>query len=90
MKIKGMKTYIHLHEKTKDYYIYISRDGMYYMCDSRQECIFEYGLTREPDQKRFFIEHGIDLRAECINDNFRFLKYSMYDLIMNYKKFYKV
>ena len=90
MKLKGMKPYIHLHEKTKDYYIYISRDGMYYMCDSRQECIFEYDLTREPDQKRFFIEHGIDLRAECIDDNFRFLKYSMYDLIMNYKKFYKV
>lgn len=90
MKVKGMKPYIHLHLKTNDYYVYISKNGLYYMCNCKQECIFEYDLTRENEQKKFFIEHCMELRDECIDDNMRFQKYSMYDLIMNFNKKYNV
>ena len=90
MKLKGMKPYIHLHLKNNDYYVYISKNGLYYMCNCKQECIFEYDLTRENEQKKFFIEHCMELRDECIDDNMRFQKYSMYDLIMNFNKKYNV
>ena len=90
MKIKGMKPYIHLHLKTKEYYIYISKNGVYYMCNCKQVCIFEYDLTRENEQKKFFIEHCIELMDLCIDYNMRFQKYSMYDLIMNFNKKYNV
>lgn len=90
LPLKNMKPYIHLHDTMKDYYIYLRFDGMYYMCTSKSKCTFEYDLTREVEQKRFFIEQCISLREECINGNMYFVKYSMYDMIMNFKKFYKV
>lgn len=90
MSLKNMKPFIHLKVKHKDFYIYISNAGHYYMCSSRADCIFDYDLNKENDQKLFFNEHCIDLRTECIEGNMTFLTYSMYDLIINYKKFYKI
>lgn len=91
LSLKHYKPFIHLKLKIKDFYIYISDKGHYYMCSSGSDnCLFEYNLTKENDQKKFFIEHCIDLRNECIDGNMTFLKYSMYDLIINYKKFYNV
>lgn len=90
INLKGFKPLIHLHEQIKDYYIYIGRNGMYYMCDSRADCPFEYDLTRESDQNRFLHEQHFYLKEAIFENNMKFLKYSMYDLIMNYKKFYDV
>lgn len=91
MSIKGMVPFIHLHHKTHDYYIYMKKDnGMYYICTSRGKCIFEYDLNKENDQKKFFIEHQADLRNACIDGNMKFQKYTMYDLIVNFKKFYNI
>lgn len=88
--LKGCTPLIHLHYKNKDYYIYKNQDGYYYMCGSKQKCIQEYDLNLENDQKRFYIENQIDLRQICINGYMKFQKYSMYDLIVNYKKFFKL
>lgn len=91
VNLKKYKCMIHLHYKTHDYYIYLNpNNGQYYMCTSRQPAIFEYDLNKENDQKKFWLEHGIELRLICIDDNFRFQKYTMYDLIINYKKFFDV
>lgn len=88
--LKGYRPLIHLHYKQRDYYIYINDKGFYYMSESQAQCEFNYDLNKENDQKLFFIEHAIDLRRECIEDRFKFQKYSMYDLLMNYKKFFKI
>lgn len=91
IRLKEFKPMIHLHYKTHDYYIYLrQRDGMYYMCKSRASCVFDYDLNKENDQKLFWMENGIDLRLACIGDKMRFQRYTMYDLIINYKKFFKV
>lgn len=90
LSLKNMKPYIHLSTRMKDYYIYYSERGIYYMCSSRADCMFEFNLEKENDQKKFYTDYCIDLRNECIEGNMKFLKYSMYDLIMNYKKFYNV
>lgn len=91
LSLKGSKPLIHLHYKNKDYYIYINPDtGIYYMCSSKNKTVFDYDLNKENGQKAFFTKHCIDLRLACINDRMKFEKYSMYDLIMNYKKFFDV
>lgn len=63
---------------------------MYYMCSSQGPFSYEWDLNKENHQKLFFIDHGQELRVECIEDKMKFEKYSMYDLIMNYRKIFAV
>lgn len=91
MSLKNMIGFCHLKYKAHDYYIYLrSKDGMYYMTESKTKCQFDYNLYLENDQKRFYDEIYFTLRDACINDLFKFKTYSMYDLMINYKKFFDV
>ena len=92
MSLKGMRCLYHLHyRRVNDAYIYLNtRNGMYYMTNTRGNFISEYDLDKENQQKRFYIEHGADLREACINDRMKFKFYSYYDLIINYAKFYDI
>ena len=91
LSIKNMTCEHRVHYKNKDYYIYRRpSDHMYYMCYSKGPYRSEWDLNKENHQKLFWIEHGQELRVECIEDHMKFEKYSMYDLIMNYKKFFNV
>ena len=89
--IKRSSGYIHIHYKQNDYYIYLNKEtGMYYMCYKPIRCLFDFNLNRENEQKMFWLSYGIDLRFACIEERMKFETYSMYDLIMNYKKFFNV
>lgn len=91
INLKKFKCLIHLHYKTHDYYIYLRPDdGQYYMCESKQKALFNYDLNKENDQKRFYVEQWLDLRDRCIESKMVFKKYSMYDLIINYRHFFKL
>ena len=91
MSLKGFKGFCKLTYKAHEYYIYLrDSDGMFYMTDSKTKCKLSYNLYLENDQKRFYEEIYFTLRDACINDSFKFKKYSMYDLIINYKKFFNV
>ena len=89
--IKRSSGYIHLHYKSNDFYIYLNKEtGFYYMCYRPIRCLFDFDLNRENEQKLFWLSYGIDLRYSCIEERMKFETYSMYDLIMNYKKFFNV
>ena len=89
--IKNMIPYIHIHWKEKDYYIYSREsDGMFYMCSSKARCPVSYDLNKENDQKLFWIEECQSLQVDCCENNMKFQKYSMYDLIRNYKKYFTI
>ena len=89
--LKKCSGYIHLHYKNNDYFIYLNKDsGNYYMCSKPIRCMFDFNLNRENEQKLFYSDYGIDLRCSCIEERMKFEKYSMYDLIVNYKKFFNV
>lgn len=89
--IKRSSGYIHIHYKQNDYYIYLNKEtGFYYMCYKPIRCLFDFNLNRENEQKMFWLSYGIDLRFACIEERMKFETYSMYDLIMNYKKFFNV
>ena len=89
--LKRCYGFLHLHYKNNDYYVYVNKEnGNYYMCSTPTRCICEYDLNRENEQKLFWSAHGIDLRFACIEERMKFEKYSMYDLIVNYKNFFKL
>lgn len=91
MSIKNMQCIHKVRYKTHDMYIYRRpSDNMHYMTSSKGPFVYEWDLNKENDQKLFWIEHGQELRVECIEGNMKFEKYSMYDIIVNYKKFFKV
>lgn len=91
MSIKNMRCLHKVHYKNKDMYIYMRpSDNMHYMTYSKGPFIYEWDLNKENDQKLFWIEHGQELRVDCIEGNMKFEKYSMYDLIVNYKNFFKI
>lgn len=89
--LKGCKPLYHIHYKMHDYYIYIDyRNYMYYMCSKKAKTPLNYNLNRETEQRLFFNDRIPQLRAACISDRFKFEKYSMYDLIMNYRKIFRI
>ena len=75
--------------KGKSCYIY-QKDGYFYFTSSRSNSIELYDLNRENDQKRFYREFVVDLRVSCMENLCKFEKYSFYDLLINYKQFFKV
>ena len=91
LSVKNMKCLHKIHYKNKDMYVYVRpSDNMHYMTYSRGPFIYEWDLNKENDQKLFWIEHGQELRVDCIEGNMKFEKYSFYDLIVNYKQFFKI
>ena len=88
--IKHMRCLYHLKYRRKNNaYIYLNnKDGTYYMSSRPGKFLAEYDLDRENQQKKFYVDHVLQLREACINDRFSFEKYSYYDLIINYSKFY--
>lgn len=89
IKMKNYKPVVSIRYKTNQYYIYM-KDGHYYMCTSKNNNSRVYDLNLENDQKAFYIDYVIDFRNSCINNMFLFESYTMYDLIINYKKFFNV
>ena len=90
--LKHMRCMYHLHYRRKnDAYIYLSnKTGSYYMTARPGSAIQSYDLDRENQQKKFYFDHILQLREACIEDRFLFERYSYYDLIINYTKFYDI
>lgn len=90
LPLKGFKPVCSISYKTDNYYIYI-KDGTYYMTTSRHDKQSEvYNLNKENDQKLFFANYNYDLREATIEGRMTYEEYTMYDLIMNYKSFFKI
>ncbi len=91
LSVKNMVCVHKIIYKNKEYYIYRRpADNMYYMTFSKGPYQYEWDLNKENHQKLFWIEHAQELKVCCIEDSMKFEKYSMYDLIINYKKFFEV
>ena len=76
--------------KSSVWYLY-RKSGRYYLSNSRSESARRtYNLNLENDQKRFNIEKRIDLYDRCAQGKVVFESYPMYDVIMNYTKYFKL
>lgn len=87
INLKNYIPVVGLEYKEKKYYIY-QKEGKYYMTKSQNNKCKMYNLNTENSQKAFYIDYVIDLKNECVNGCMTFESYSMYDLIINYRKFF--
>lgn len=83
--LKGYRPEVKITHKMQDFYIY-SNGERYYMTTAKSKCPQEFDLNKEMEQKSFWYEWGIDLLSASIDGRMKFEKYTMYDLIVNYKK----
>ena len=75
--------------KNKNVYIYQNQEK-YYLTFSSYQKAEPYNLDQENQQKKFYYDWVIDIMNENIEGNVFFEKYSMYDLIVNYKKIFNI
>lgn len=88
--LKGYRCILKIIYKESEWYLYVSDKG-YYLTKSRSnQYRAVYDLNLDNDYKRFYTDYDIDLRFECINNRMIFEKYEMYDVIVNYKSYFKV
>ena len=87
--LKGFIPMLGVKFRSKTYYIY-NKEGQFYMtlAPARVERI--YDLKIENDQKAFYIDWCLDLQEASIDNRMKFEQYTMYDLIMNFKQFFKI
>lgn len=88
-RLKGYRPWCAYTYKKKTVYIY-EKNGHYYATNAKAHIDHVYNLERENEQKKFWYDYVIDLRDECIEDRMLFEEYTMYDLIVNYKKIFEI
>lgn len=84
--LKGYKILCEIDYKRKKYYIYTNEDGNYYMTFSRQKTDRIYHLDQEMSSEAFYYDIAIDFFSAAIDGKASFETYSMYDMIVNFKK----
>lgn len=88
VSLKNYKPLIQLNYRERSFYVYVGASS-YYICTAKNKCPFIYNLDKEMDQRRFYYEHVLDLLNASIDGRMYYESYSMYDLIVNYKKRFK-
>lgn len=87
--LKGFRCIFSMLYREKMIYVY-QQAGTYYLSYTRGQPRRHYDLNKENDQKRIFYDEIIDIREACIDGKMTAEAYTMYDLIMNFRKIYKV
>lgn len=91
ISLKNYRCMIRIKYNNHMYYIYYKDDtGSYYMTTSQGKYLYDYDLDKENGQKLFWLDFGMLLKIALAEDRFKFKKYSMYDLIINYKKYFRL
>ena len=75
--------------RNKYTYVYMN-DGTWYLSRSKADVKNVYDLKRENEQKRFYYDYVIRIKDANIIDRCRFEEYTMYDLIVNYRKIFQI
>lgn len=88
-RLKGYKPLCCVAYRKKEFYVYV-KDGYYYMSAAKANVLQRYDLKRENEQKRFWYDYVSDLYQECIEDRMKFETFTMYDLIINYRKIFEI
>lgn len=89
LALKGFRPVVSVENKGKTWYIYC--DGnKWYMTDSQAPNVTSYNLDTESGQKAFYYEHVLDLQEYTIENRMFYKTYTMYDMIVNYRKRFTV
>lgn len=88
-RMKGYKPICAYIYRNKVVYVY-NNDGIWYLSRSKADVKDVYDLKRENEQKRFYFDYVDRIRDACIADRCRFEEFTMYDLIVNYRKIFQI
>lgn len=90
--LKGFRPRCKVIYKQKTYFIYQNENGSWYMCKaaSNAKGLKEYNLKEEMHQRLFWYDFVIDIINDAMEGRAYFETYSMYDIIVNYKKRFKL
>lgn len=89
IRLKNYMPIVAIIYNRKTFYVYM-KNGLYYMTLSKNNKCKVYNLNMENHQKKFYYDYALDLRNECIEGRMMFETYTMYDLIINYKKYFVI
>ena len=89
--MKHLKPIVALSYNKNFYYIYFNQHKqMFYMCGvSSGKFTKHYDLDTDNGYKSFYRDYVFSLQEKTINGIMSYERYTMYDLIMNYKKYFK-
>lgn len=92
VNMKGYKPLCKIIHNKKDYYIYKNyMTGKVYITRSGKVNVkTTYNLERDADRRRFYTNIVIDLKELLTYDMTTFDSYTMYDIILNFKDYYKI
>ena len=86
--LKGFRPVCSYIYKRKDFFVYVNDRGQFYLTRSRTQRVPVYDLDRQNDQKRFYYEQVIGIKEALMDNRVSCELYSIYDLIVNYKKIF--
>ena len=90
MSLKGAQPFCSIIYKRKQYYIYY-KNGKYFATTSaynQNKPI--YNLDKESEVARYWLEVGFMLRLEAVEGNVFFKTYTLYDVIFNFKRIFRL
>ena len=87
--LKGFRCAAAFTYRNRTAYIY-RKSGEIYITYTRGQTPNIFDLTHENDQKRFYYDYILDIRESLIENRVTCEAYSLYDLIVNYKKIFAI
>lgn len=92
VNLKGYQPVTYFKRKSKTMYIWM-KEGIYYIGHQKfkkPDHVRGYDLSREIDQQAFYYDHIIDLKIANMEERVMCERFSDYDLLNNYKKYYTI
>lgn len=88
--LKGFRCILELRYRKHFWYLY-EKEGLWYFCKSpNRPQDGSIDLNKDADARRFYMEYGIRLKGDYTEGRVLFQTYTMYDVIINFKKFFKI
>ena len=88
--LRYMSCLFRLIYNNKAYYCYANNGQYYFSLSKSNKFSVSYDLSFDNDQRAFYHDHVIDFEYRTRYNKVKYETYAIYDLIINYKKFFKI
>jgi len=90
-RMKGYKARAAFLYQRHTYYIYSTDEGLYHISESKtDQNVRIYDLSKESEQNAFYYDYVFDIRDSWLNGGVSFCKYTVKDVILNFKKYFTI
>ena len=90
-RMKGYKARAAFLYQRHTYFIYSTDEGQYHISESKtDQTVRTYDLSKESEQNAFYYDYVFDIRDAWLNGGVSFCKYTVKDVILNFKKYFTI